>query len=162
MKMTFARSRHPDDRTPLARRGVSFAADRGWLPFTVECVDRATLVSCAAWRAAFADQRKDHRYYEIVEDTLRDGFDYRYFVIRDEAGCIRAVQPFFVVEQDLLDGFGPEWRPVALIRRRFPGFLKLRTLMVGCSAGEGHLASGDGLSAAMVANILCRDILRHA
>ena len=160
--MTSARARHLNERAPLARRNASFAADPGRLPFVVECVDRAALASCAAWRATFSDQRKDHRYYEIVEDTLCDGFDYRYFVIRDMAGCIRAVQPFFIVEQDLLDGVGPEWRPVSLIRRRFPGFLKLRTLMVGCSAGEGHLASGDGLPAAMVAKILCRDLVRHA
>lgn len=127
--------------------------------FSVDVVSRAALASCPAWRATFADQRKDHRYYEIVEDTLHDRFDHRYFVIRDTAGCIRAVQPFFLVEQDLLEGFGPEWRLVSLIRRGFPGFLKSRTLMMGCSAGEGHLASGDGLTPPMVADILCRDIV---
>ena len=38
-----------------------------------------SLSSVARWRESFADLRKDSRYYEIVEDTICDEFEYRYF-----------------------------------------------------------------------------------
>lgn len=129
---------------------------------TVDVIGRSDLASCDAWRSTFADERKDHRYYEILEDTLPEGFDYKYFAIRDGAGRIRAVQPFFLLDQDILEGVGSEWRIISLVRRRFPRFLKLRTLMVGCSAGEGHLATGDGLSVEMVADALSLHIRKLA
>ena len=28
------------------------------------------------WSRAFAGERKDHRFYELIEDTLKDGFSY--------------------------------------------------------------------------------------
>lgn len=129
---------------------------------TLDVIGRSELASVEIWRSAFADERKDHRYYEILEDTLPEGFDYKYFAIRDGAGRIRAVQPFFLVDQDILEGSAANARIVALIRRRFPRFLKLRTLMVGCSAGEGHLAGADGLPAAAVVDVLARGIRGHA
>jgi hypothetical protein len=36
---------------------------------------------CPRWPAAFANERKNHRYYELVEDTLHPEFDYRYFAL---------------------------------------------------------------------------------
>ena len=132
-------------------------------PFSVEVVSRAELESCAVWRSMFAGQRKDHRYYEIVEDTLREGFDYKYFAIRDAACVIRAVQPFFLIDQDILEGIKPERRRWAsFIRRFWPRFLKMRTLMVGCAAGEGHLAHADDMSASLVAQVLAHGIMTHA
>jgi len=65
-------------------------------------MSRAELVHCRHWQSAFAGQRKDHRFYELVEDTIRQGFDYRYFVIKDRDGEVQAVQPFFILNQDLL------------------------------------------------------------
>jgi hypothetical protein len=44
---------------------------------------RGEIAGCSAWAVTFADQRKDHRYYEILEDTLRDRVEYRYFAIID-------------------------------------------------------------------------------
>ena len=58
---------------------------------------------CPRWQVAFASERKDHRYYELVEDTPRPEFDYRYFVIKDAVGQGCAVQPFSP-DQDLLVG----------------------------------------------------------
>jgi hypothetical protein len=52
-------------------------------------VSRAELARVPRWARAFADQRKDHRYYEIVEDTIR-GFDCRYIVVADAGGTVRA------------------------------------------------------------------------
>lgn len=139
------------------------AVGSGQASFSVEVVSRAELESCAVWRAMFADQRKDHRYYEIIEDALRDGFDYRYFAMRDAAGVVRAIQPFFLIDQDILEGIKPERRRWAsFLRRMNPRFLKLRTLMVGCSAGEGHLAHADDLPAAVAAESLSREIVKHA
>src|SRR4051794_1645153 len=65
---------------------------------------RDELAQCDRWSRAFAAQRKDRRYYEIVEDTIRQGFDYRYFVVEDAGGSVRAVQPFLLRDQDLLQG----------------------------------------------------------
>lgn len=105
---------------------------------------RAEVQGSPAWMRAFAGQRKDRRYYELVEDTLRQGFDYRYFVLTGEGGEVRAIQPFFLLDQDLLAGTGPRIaRAAEAIRRVWPRFLLMRTLMVGCAAGEGHLDAQD-------------------
>jgi len=109
-------------------------------------VTRAELAQVPRWTRAFADQRKDHRYYEIVEDTIR-GFDYRYIVVADAGGTVRAVQPCFVLDQDLLQGAGRGIAGFAArLRRYWPRFLYLRTLMVGCAAGEAHI-DADAASA---------------
>ena len=124
---------------------------------------RGEIAGCPAWAATFADRRKDHRYYEILEDTLRDRVEYRYFAIIDQAACIRAVQPFFLLDQDILEGLGAEWQTrLARIRRFVPRFLKTRTLMVGCFAGEGHLAGSDTVPSGEMAEILCREIVNLA
>jgi Acetyltransferase (GNAT) domain len=131
--------------------------------FSISVVTRAELSGCAPWTSTFTDQRKDHRYYEILDDTLRDDFEYRYFAIADDSGQVRAVQPFFLVDQDLLEGLGAErndW--ILLIRRFFPRFLKVRALMVGCSAGEAHLAATATLPAAIVAETLSNGIVKQA
>jgi hypothetical protein len=128
----------------------------------VEVVSRQDLAHRRHWRSAFAGTRKHHRYYELVEDTIRQGFDYRYFVIADALGEVKAIQPFFIVDQDLLAGNGRQAGPLlAAIRRVWPRFLKLRTLMVGCVAGEGHL-DGDEPSRAESARLLADAIVTHA
>src|SRR5262245_18338023 len=68
----------------------------------VDLVSRRQLEGCRPWQDAFASQHKDRRYYEIVEDTLHPEFDYRYFAIRNPAGDITAIQPFFILDQDIL------------------------------------------------------------
>jgi hypothetical protein len=107
---------------------------------TVDVVARDRLRQTACWHDSFCDERKDHRYYELVEDTLHPEFDYRYFLVRDAAGAARAVQPFFLLDQDLLVGSAPRFgKLTGAMRRIWPGFMSTRTLMVGCVAGEGHL-----------------------
>jgi hypothetical protein len=118
------------------------------LPPLIE-VTRAELGSYPAWQRAFANERKDGRFYEIVEETL-SGFEHRYLALRDDV-----IQPFFVVDQDVLEGSGKTLQSfAATVRRVWPRFLKMRTLMVGCAAGEGHLA--DRAIAADLANELPR------
>src|SRR5713226_2235922 len=129
---------------------------------SVGLISRAELAHCRHWQSAFAGKRKDHRYYELVEDTIRQGFDYRYFAIKDAHGEIIAVQPFFILDQDLLVGIRPKIGAlINAIARVWPRFLKMRTLMVGCTAGEGHL-DGDQLSLSSNARLLASAIVTHA
>ena len=131
--------------------------------FSISIMSRAELSGCAPWTSTFTDQRKDYRYYEILDDTLKDNFEYRYFAIADHNGRVRAVQPFFLIDQDILEGLGAERSHlISLIRRFYPRFLKLRTLMVGCSAGEAHLAATEALPVDSVAEILSSGILKQA
>jgi len=131
--------------------------------FAVELVSRAELASWPQWKQAFGHLRKDHRYYEIVEDTIRQGFDYRYFVIRDESGAAWAIQPCFILDQDVLQGAGPRIGMLAeLVRRVWPRFMRLRTLMVGCAAGEGHLDATEESSRRALARALAGAIVGHA
>jgi len=129
----------------------------------VEIVSRLEIARCRHWRRAFANQHKDRRYYEVVEDTIRQGFDYRYFAVKDTAGEVRAAQPFFLLDQDLVAGVsGTMRRPVDAIRRLWPRFMTLRTLMIGCAAGEGHVDARDDAAAADVASVLASAIKGHA
>jgi hypothetical protein len=129
---------------------------------SVEIMSRAGLARCDRWRDAFAGCRKDHRYYEVVEDTIHQGFDYRYFAIKDNCGHVLAIQPFFILDQDLVAGMDPKVRAnIHFVRRLWPSFLKLRTLMVGCAVGEGHL-DGDELSHRCNVQLLASTIVAHA
>ena len=128
----------------------------------VEVMSREDLAACAHWAHAFAGERKDHRYYELVEDTIQPEFVFRYFAIRDESGAVRAVQPFFIIDQDLLAGMSPRvGAATAVIRRLWPRFMKMRTLMVGCAAGEGHL-DGEDAKLGASADILACGLLAQA
>ena len=105
-------------------------------------VTQADLQDCPAWREAFRDKCKDHRFYELTGTTLTETFDYFFIVLEDEKQQVRAIQPLFFVRQNLTEGVaGPMRTTIDRIRRRFPRFLTMKTLMVGCSAGEGHLGA---------------------
>jgi len=154
-----------DTATPASMsRPARGAADRPHRQraLRVDVISRAELVHCPRWTSAFPGTRKRHHYYELIEDTIRQGFDYRYFIIRDLFGDVQAVQPFFILDQDLLAGGGCKVAAlIAAVRRVWPRFLKLRTLMVGCAAGEGHL-DGDERSCAENARLLASAIGTHA
>jgi len=90
--------------------------------------------------AAFTSRCRDFRYYEVTESGLPGQFDYRYFVLHHEASGQWAIQPLFFVHQDLLAGLPQGFRSLFTgIRKAWPGFLKLRMLMVGCATSEGEL-----------------------
>jgi predicted N-acyltransferase len=130
---------------------------------TLAVANRSGLASVPAWQSAFQSKRKDMRYYELVEDTVCPEFTYRYFLIQDESGRTRAVQPFFLLDQDLLAGLGPRWLAMAAkVRRFWPRFLKLHALMVGCAAGEAHLQSGSAAAQRRDAEILAANAVRIA
>src|SRR5262245_40946399 len=71
-----------------------FAWRRRPSEFACHVVSRSELNNHPVWRSTFSASRKDHRYYEILEDTLQDRFDYKYFLITDERGEALTVQPF--------------------------------------------------------------------
>ena len=105
-------------------------------------VSRRELQDCAAWRHVFETCCKDHRYYEIIDDTLEDNFEHYYLVLEDGSGRVRAVQPLFFLRQNLVEGVPGKIRSIVdLVRKTFPHFLTMRTLMVGCAAGTSDLGA---------------------
>ncbi|MGP0091679.1 MAG: GNAT family N-acetyltransferase [Xanthobacteraceae bacterium] len=130
---------------------------------SVDVWSRGQLVQCVRWANAFASERKDRRFYELVEETIHPEFDYRYFVIKDGSGEIRAIQPFFILDQDLLVGASPRIGALTrFVRRLWPRWMLLRTLMVGCVAGEGHLDGDDEAVNGAHARLLASAIVAHA
>ena len=94
------------------------------------------------WREAFRHLVKDARYYDIVGGTL--DFSCHGLLLEDRAGQLRGAQPFFFVDQDLVATAPAGLRmPIRALRKLFPRFLRLKMLMVGCAAGEGHLGGRD-------------------
>jgi Peptidogalycan biosysnthesis/recognition len=130
---------------------------------SVEVILRDELMRCRRWARAFEDERKDHRYYEIVEDTIQQGFEYRYFAIKDANGDVRAIQPFFILDQDLLVAANSKVGGlIEFIRRAWPRFMRMRLLMVGCAAGEGHLDNVDVMQSHCQPQLLASAIVIHA
>jgi hypothetical protein len=127
---------------------------------TIRIATRSEIASLPRWQAAFGDERKDRRFYELLEDTL-EGFDYGYLVA-GSGDEICAVQPYFIVDQDLAAGTGGQAKAlIAGIRRLWPRFMCARTLMVGCAAGEGHLDGGEMVQSA-TAELLAGSLRRVA
>ena len=117
--------------------------DDAAVPFaqgTVRILTLSGVRNLEAWKRAFQDKCKDHRYFELIEETLANDFEYRYAVLADTSGNIRGIQPILFVRQNLVEGMrGPFRKIVDLIREKFPRFLTMRVLMVGCAAGAGEL-----------------------
>src|SRR5205085_10812140 len=114
------------------------------IPFTngiARVLSRADLARSEGWAQAFEGKSKDHRFYEIVADTLGSNFEHHYLSLEDSAGKVRGVQPVFFVQQNLVEGIPALRAAVDKIRRRFPRFLTMRLLMIGNAAGEGHLSA---------------------
>ena len=125
-------------------------------------LSRAELDHCDAWKMAFVGKCKDHRFYEIVEQTLDSKFEHAYLLLEDKAGKVRAIQPLFFVQQNLVEGIPALRSAVAAIRRRFPRFLTMRVLMVGNAAGEGQLSACASEDEDWVANALHATLKTYA
>ncbi|MFT4078364.1 GNAT family N-acetyltransferase [Rhodomicrobium sp.] len=130
---------------------------------SVSVATYAEIDASGGWDQAFSGQYKDGRYYRIVQETLHPEHSYRYFVLRDQAGRQRAIQPFFVLDQDILAGAsGAITAAVDRVRQRFPKFLTLRTLMIGCVAGEGHLDNHEAFADPKTCSLLAKAALEEA
>ncbi len=111
----------------------------------------------------FQNRCKDHRYYEIVEQTLQNDFEHHYLLLEDHSGNARAIQPVFFVRQNLIEGVPGRVRSVVdIIRKIFPRFLTMRVLMVGCAAGTGDIGACDGTDEAWAAQALQGSLRTYA
>ena len=116
-----------------------------------------------AWQSAFQSKCKDHRYYELVEETLANDFEYRYVVLEDAAGTVRAIQPVLFVRQNLVEGVRGGFRKIVdAIRKKFPRFLTMRVLMIGCAAGAGELDAGNPETERWIAQALGESLGNYA
>src|SRR5215467_3210763 len=123
----------------------------------------AELQNCGAWKRALQNKCKDHRYYEIVEETLECGFEHHYLLLEDRSGNARAIQPVFFVRQNLVEGVPGKIRSIVdTIRKVFPHFLTMRVLMVGCGASTGDLGACDDNDEPWVANALQATLRAYA
>jgi predicted N-acyltransferase len=136
------------------------------IPFpqgVVKVVTCAELQNCGAWKRAFQSKCKDHRYYEIIQETLDGGFEHHYLLLEDDSGNARAIQPVFFVRQNLVEGVPGKIRSVVdVVRKIFPRFLTMRVLMVGCAAGTADLGACDEEDQAWVANALQTSLRTYA
>jgi predicted N-acyltransferase len=107
-----------------------------------------------AWPHAFEGKSKDHRFYEIVDETLDSKFEHHYLVLEESSGKVRGIQPIFFVQQNLVEGIPALRAAVEAVRGRFPLFLTMRVLMVGNAAGEGHLSASTRRDEEWVVNAL--------
>jgi predicted N-acyltransferase len=131
------------------------------IPFSngiARILSRGDLDQSEAWPHAFEGKSKDHRFYEIVADTLGANFEHHYLALENRAGKVRGIQPVFFAQQNLVEGIPALRRAVEKVRQRFPRFLTLRVLMIGNAAGEGHLSACASGDEAWVANAL-REVL---
>jgi predicted N-acyltransferase len=129
----------------------------------LKVVTRAELENCGAWKRAFHNRCKNHRYYEIVEETLQNDFEHYYLRLEDSSGNVRAIQPVFFVRQNLVEGVPGKTRSIVdVIRKVFPRFLTMRVLMVGCAAGTGDLGACDENDEASVASALQASLRTYA
>ena len=136
------------------------------IPFpqgVIKVLALAELQNCGAWKRALQNKCKDHRYHEIVQETLQCGFEHHYLLIEDHAGQVRAIQPVFFVRQNLVEGVRGRVRSiVGTIRKMFPRFLTMRVLMVGCGAGAGDLGACDKDDEPFVAKALQSSLQTYA
>jgi predicted N-acyltransferase len=129
----------------------------------LKVVTLAELRNCETWKRAFENKCKDHRYYEIIEETLQDDFEHHHTLLEDDSGNTRAIQPVFFVRQNLVEGVpGKISSIVDRVRKIFPRFLTMRVLMVGCAAGPGDLGACDEKDEAWVADALQASLLTYA
>ncbi|PYK12839.1 MAG: GNAT family N-acetyltransferase [Verrucomicrobia bacterium] len=129
----------------------------------VKTATLAELQSCQAWNRALQSKCKDHRYYEIIEETLQDSFEYHHLLLQDDSGNIRAIQPVFFVRQNLIEGVpGKISSIVDRVRKILPRFLTMRVLMIGCAAGTGDLAACEEKDEMWVANALQASLSNYA
>jgi predicted N-acyltransferase len=130
---------------------------------SVTVVQLPELQNCDAWKQALQNKCKDHRYYEIVQETLACGSEHHYLLLENRSGEPTAIQPVFFVRQNLVEGVLGKTRSIVDgIRKIFPRFLTMRVLMVGCGAGTGDLGACNEKDEPWVANALQATLRTYA
>jgi len=130
---------------------------------TARILNLASVRKLDVWARTFAGKCKDHRYYELIEQTLANDFEFSYLVLEDASGNVRAIQSVFFVRQNLVEGVRGIFRSVVdFVRKTFPRFLTMRVLMIGCAAGAGELDAADPENEQWIANALGRTLRVYA
>ncbi len=92
----------------------------------------------AVWQKFYGNDWKDHRFLEIVEETLI-GFEYFYLTLCDNSGKVVGLQPGFITKQDLAIGFPSVLRRgVLAIRHIYTSFLNPQMAFLGSPAANGQ------------------------
>ena len=71
---------------------------------SVAVVDQIGGEDQPAFEFGFRRYALDHRYYEITRSALGEQFEHLFLLLKDASGTTRAVQPFLLVQQDLVVG----------------------------------------------------------
>ncbi len=130
--------------TKLLLRPASDLAQPGALRFFFEkgsakVFAHAADIDLDFWQATFGVGHKDFEYYRLLEETVQDGFIYRYLVLLDSSERPIALQPLIIVDQDLATAInGLVGRAIHFVRTKAPRFLYSRMLMAGCLVGDGR------------------------
>ncbi len=104
--------------------------------------ERARDVPMEFWERGFSETWKDFQYYDLIEQTMRCGFEYRYLLAFDENDRPIALQPLLLSHQDLAISAGAKAaRLVAKLRTHWPRFLKSRVALAGCLVGDGKMGA---------------------
>src|SRR5437660_11295853 len=100
------------------------------IPFpqgVAKVVTRAELQNCDTWKRALQDKCKDHRYYEIVDETLDGNFEHHYLILEDNSRNVRGAQPVFFVRQTLIEDVRGKTRSaVDRVRKNVRDYLTVR------------------------------------
>lgn len=141
--MTLSRGPRPSLPPPSTRRhppGIPLQTPSG----RASLLDRRSLRLLDPWRWNGCSSRHDQRFFELVEDTIGEEFEYWYLLLQPTRSASPSVQPIFVYPQFLLDGAsGCLSTLTQRLHRAAPKLLTLRTLMVGSPVGEGALAASE-------------------
>ncbi len=112
-----------------------------------EVFDRIACLEPLVWQSAFPTGWKDYRYFQTLEETFAREFPQRYLVLRGGEGLagsehtpVRAILPFFFVEQDLTVSLSARLRRAL---RPLRPWLRPRLLMAGCIVGDGQVGLLD-------------------
>src|SRR5438874_955987 len=121
--------------------------DERVVPFdggTARVLKLADAQELEAWQRAFQGKPKSRRYYELIEQTLANDFEFRYLVLEDGAGNVRAVQSVFFVRQNLIEGVRGTFRKIVdLIRKKFPRFFRNARLRKPQKSGTKASKNGE-------------------
>jgi hypothetical protein len=105
----------------------------------VEVLHSCRDIEPEVWEACFGGHAKDGRFYRIAEECLGDQFGFLYIALRNPRTGQTVVQPALVVDQDAGAGLPKGARKaIGGLRKLLPRLLRMKLLMVGCAAGEGH------------------------
>jgi hypothetical protein len=112
------------------------------------------------WVAGFENYPLDHRYYEIIHESLKDQFAHYYLFLKDANGMTRAIQPFFIYHSGPLN-YDPKYHlrmdlePLDLYVRSPCGLLNLvHRLAYNSDVAAGQLAVFQGASEAPISELI--------